>query len=114
VTVEEFAGAVVAVRRRYGGRVTSWGRTDADDAVLSGGIPSGPHPWDLAVDMIYLTGPNRPGSERHRRSPRSCRDCSGDGFGLKVIHEPGHDHYQPLDFPAGPVTEYAGEVKTWI
>jgi hypothetical protein len=113
VTVGAFCEAVEIVRRQYRGSVRSWGRSDAH-AVAVEGFSGDPHTWGLGADMIYDTGPNRPGAFGHRRSPRSCRECSGDGRGLKVIHEPGHDHYQPLDFPAGPVTAYAGEVKTWI
>jgi hypothetical protein len=107
MTTAEFAEAVVTVRRRYQGRVRSWGRS----AFFKIGFPDDPHEWDLAVDMIYPTGPNRLGSEDHPRMPHSCPFCSEEG--LKAIHEKDHDHYQPRDFPAGPTKQYAGIVKDW-
>jgi len=114
--IEEFARAVVTVRRRHHGTITSWGRDD-DDAT---GIPSGPHGWDLGADMVYrFQGKrvaNRPGSETHPSFPNSCPQCSEEG--LKVIHERPprlpHDHYQPMNFPAGPVVEYHGSTRTWV
>lgn len=107
MTVMEFADAVVFLRRKYHGKVSSWGRA----AAFHIGFPDDPHQWDLAVDMVYPHGPNRAGSEGHPRLPRSCPHCSEEG--LKVIHEDSHDHYQPGDFPAGPTKMYAGIVKTW-
>lgn len=102
-----FAAAVVKVRRKYQAKITSWGRSD----VFAIGFKDDPHTWDLAVDMLYPSGPNRPGSVDHPRLPHSCPHCSEEG--LKVIHEKDHDHYQPADFPAGPVRVYAGIQKNW-
>jgi len=108
MTLEEFAVAVVRVRRRYQGRITSWGRS----AGYAVGFPDDPHQWDLGIDMVYPHGPNRLGSTEHPRLPHGCPFCSEED--LKVIHEDSHDHYQPLDFPAGPTKMYAGITKTWV
>lgn len=107
MTVEEFARAVVTVRRRYRGKISSWGRS----SFFKIGFPDDPHEWDLGVDMTYPEGPNRVGSDSHPKFPKSCPSCSEEG--LKVIHEPGHDHYQPRDFPMGSVRAYAGVLKDW-
>lgn len=102
--IAEFAVAAARLRREYGASETSGGRTDEREAALPGGMPHGPHSWDLARDWTYQTGPNRPGAEDHPRSPVSCPQCSK--YGLKLIHEKSHDHVQPADFPAGPVLRY--------
>lgn len=114
--IETFARAIVTIRRKYRGTITSWGRDDGDAI----GIPAGPHGWDLGADMVYFFQgkrvPNRPGSEDHPKFPQSCPICSEEG--LKVIHEvpprQPHDHYQPADFPAGKVITYHGEARTWV
>jgi len=108
MTIGAFWEAIARVRRLHQGKITNGGRAWA----FRIGFQHDPHEWDRAADMVYPGGPNRPGAEGHLRSPSSCRVCSGDG--LKVIHEKHHDHYQPMDFPAGPVTAYAGETKTWV
>ncbi|SRR5258708_4490462 len=107
MTVEEFCIAVVTVRRKYRGRITSWGRS----VFFKIGFPDDPHEWDLAVDMIYPEGPNRVGSTDHPKFPQSCPHCAEEN--LRVIHEKGCDHYQPFDFPAGPTKMYAGVTKNW-
>jgi len=112
MTVGEFAQEAAKLRRLYGGSVTSGGRTDAHERTLPGGIVGGPHGWDLAFDWIYSTGPNRLGSAFHPTSPFHCPICSTDK--IKLLHELDHDHIQPQDFPAGPVTVYNGERKTWV
>jgi hypothetical protein len=103
MTVEDFARAVVTIRRKYSGWVTSWGRTDLHSQAV-GGFPNDPHAWDLGVDMLY-----------HVRPDIITLQVDCEALGLKVIREERkpHDHYQPLDLPAGPVSDYAGEVKTW-
>jgi hypothetical protein len=105
VTIEEFCWSVVVIRRKFRGSITSWGRTDVH-AIVVGGFAGDPHTWDLGVDMIYDEGP--PQLETLQAYARS--------LGLKVIRETHkiHDHYQPLDFAAGPVTTYDGEVKIWV
>ena len=111
MTIEEFARAIVTFRRKYHGRVRSWGRTNAD-SIDVGGFADDPHNWDLGVDITYPGGPNHPDSDAtHPKLPYSCPMCSE--FGLKVIHETSHDHLQPSDFPAGPAKQYAGIVKDW-
>jgi hypothetical protein len=116
MSIEEFARAVVAYRRKYRASTTRWGSSDQHEQSLHGGIIDGPHGWDLACDFVYDGPhgdlPNRIGSEAHNRSPHSCMICSE--FGLKIIHEGSHDHAQPADFPAGPVKQYAGETKVWV
>jgi len=92
----QFAEKIVAIRRKYKGSVTSWGRSDAH-AVAVGGFAGDPHTWDLGVDMVYDSGAN------------AATDADAHSMGLKVLHEKGHDHYQPADFPAGPVHSYGGE-----
>jgi hypothetical protein len=103
MTVEAFARAVVTIRRKYGGWVTSWGRTDLHSAVV-GGFPGDPHTWDLGVDMLY-----------HVRPEFTDLRMEAEALGLAVIREElkPHDHFQPSDMEAGPVTVYAGETKTW-
>ena len=108
MNITGFATAVVKVRRKYQGKITSWGRSSFFEI----GFPDDPHEWDLAVDMVYPGGPNRLGSRDHPKYPHSCPLCSEEG--LKVIHEKDHDHYQPSDFPSGPTKMYAGIVKDWV
>ena len=111
MTIGEFADAAAALRRLYGASETSGGRTDAR-SVAKGGFAGDPHNWDLGRDWVYATSANRPDSETHLRTPMSCPVCSTDL--LKRIHEATHDHVQPRDFPAGPVTYYDGAEKTWV
>jgi hypothetical protein len=115
MTIGEFAEAAARLRRELGASEDSGGRTDAYEASLPGGIKNGPHPWDLGRDWVYGTHhnrqPNNPKCDLAVRSPRHCPTCSK--YGLKLIHEPTHDHVQPADFPADPVTEYDGAVKDW-
>lgn len=103
MTVEEFAGAVYKFAKAHGGSVTSWGRTPKR-SVAVGGFVGDPHTNWVGVDLVYDSGPNRPDSDGHTRSPRSCAACSTEL--LKVIHEAHHDHLQPRDLPPGPVTRY--------
>ncbi len=110
MTIAEFAAAVVMYRRRYSASVTRWGSTDSH-SVAVGGFAGDPHTWDLGADFAYNSGPNRPLSGGHPRTPHSCPECSD--FGLKIIHEDTHDHAQPDDFPAGPTFDYAGQHKAW-
>ncbi len=110
MTVAEFSDAVVKYRRKYGANVTRWGSTAAH-SIDVGGFAGDPHTWDLGADFTYDTGPNRIGSAFHKQKPLSCSACSD--FGLKIIHEKTHDHAQPQDFPAGPVTSYDGQTRTW-
>lgn len=109
MTIGEFAEAAARLRREYGASETSGGRTDAHSVEI-GGFAGDPHTWDLGRDWKYGSAPNRPGSEEHPRSPRSCPTCSK--YGLKLIHERSHDHVQPADFPAGPVASYGGVTRT--
>lgn len=106
MTVEAFARAIATIRRRHGGWETSAGRSDAHSIAVKG-FAGDPHTWDLGRDMAYEHFP-----------PLAALEAEAAALGLKVIRESNatgvtHDHYQPLDFPAGPVTEYAGERKTW-
>jgi len=103
VTVGEFAEAVAKMRRRHRGWITSWGRTDAH-AISVVGFAGDPHTWDRGADMLYEDGP----------PPLDALREEAGALGLKVLRETGkpHDHYQPLDFPAGPVTTYHGETRT--
>ena len=94
MTLSQFCDAVAAVGKAHGGSVTSWGRSP-QHSVRVGGFVGDPHTWWLGVDMVYDTGANRPEV-----------DQMAQALGLKVLHEKGHDHYQPADFPAGPVTKY--------
>jgi hypothetical protein len=110
MTIGDFAEAAAQLRRMYGASETSAGRTDAR-SIAKHGFAGDPHNWDRGRDWVYGSGPNRPGSAGHVRAPRHCRDCSTED--LRLIHEETHDHVQAADFPAGPVTVYAGEVKTW-
>lgn len=103
MTIGEFCEAVAKFGRAHGGSVTSWGRT-LKRSVAVGGFAGDPHTNWVGCDLVYDTGANRPDSEGHPRSPKSCPACSG--LGLKVIHEQSHDHVQPFDLPAGPVARY--------
>ena len=91
----EFTERVRIIVEPLGGSVTSFGRSVAR-SILVGGTPRSPHVQWLAMDVVYDTGPNRPGSERHQKytkaTPFSCTLCSVNG--LKVLHEATHDHYQ--------------------
>ena len=95
MTPGEFAEKVKAVVEPLGGSVTSFGRTVAR-SILVGSTAQSPHVRWLAMDVVYDSGPNRPGSETHQKytkaTPFSCKVCSVDG--LKVLHETTHDHYQ--------------------
>ena len=110
MTVPEFAEAVVLYAKTYGGSVTRWGSTTIH-TIRVGGFAGDPHTWFLGADLVYDGTPNRPGAKLsgHALTPHSCPSCSQ--FGLKVIHEKTHDHLQPLDFPAGPVTQYPLEAR---
>lgn len=103
MTIGAFCEAVAEIGRRHGGSITSWGRTDKH-AKTVGGFAGDPHTWWVGADMIYDNGP--PQLELIRAEAR--------GLGLKVLRETGkaHDHYQPLDIPAGPVASYGGVRRT--
>ncbi len=94
MTVAGFAAAVYAIGKKYNGSITSWGRSEAHSKSV-GGFAGDPHTWWLGADMIYDTGPNN-----------HDVDMIAETLGLRVIHENGHDHFQPRDFPAGPVLKY--------
>jgi hypothetical protein len=94
MTIAEFCTAVSALGQKYHGSVTRWGSTNKH-TVAVGGFVGDPHTWWLGVDMIYDTGANN-----------LIVDDYAHALGLRVLHEHGHDHYQPADFPAGPVTKY--------
>ena len=104
MTVGAFWVAVSLLRRQYNGWVTSGGRTDLHSDEV-GGFANDPHTWDLGADMLYHTPPAFDDIKK-----------SAETFGLRVIREKSkpHDHFQPLDFPAGPVTAYGGMNKTWV
>jgi len=87
----------------YGGWVTSWGRTN-QHSIDVGGFANDPHTWGLGVDMLYHTPPD---FDELRRA--------AEAVGLRVVRETRktHDHFQPLNFPAGPVQEYEGIRKAW-
>jgi hypothetical protein len=103
VTIGQFAEALAQIGQNYRGSVTSWGRTD-QHAKQVGGFAGDPHTWWLGADMIYDTG----------FPPIVELTLIAKTLGLKVIREQGspHDHYQPLDMPAGPVTAYGGTTRT--
>lgn len=102
MTVPEFAVLVKEYVSARGGRVTSWGRPVEWDQHNPGGVPFGPHNWWLAVDVVGM----RWDEGTHTYHPLHCPVCST--VDLKVIHEPTHNHIQPMDFPAGPVHSYGG------
>lgn len=103
MTVPEFAVAVVYIRRKYSGWVTSWGRSD-QHSVDAGGFAGDPHTWDLGADMLYTIRP-----------PFDELEATARTHGLRVLRETGkpHDHFQPLDMPPGPLADYGGVSKTW-
>ena len=103
MSIGEFAVAVALLRRRHGGWVTSWGRTD-QHSVEVGGFASDPHTWDRGVDLLFHVPPDL-----------GILQQDAAEFGLRVIKETEKPHYhvQPIDFPAGPVTRYDGSEKTW-
>ena len=95
MTVGEFAENVKALVEPHGGSVTSWGRSDAH-AKKVGGFAGDPHTWWLGCDVVYddvVPSIQRITQEAER-------------LGLKLLREPTHDHIQPRNFPAGPVTSY--------
>ena len=98
MTLEQFCRAVYTVGKKYGGSVTSWGRSPQHSAAV-GGSPTDPHTQWVGVDMVYDSGPNRGDATHPQYPPKSCPLCSEQG--LKVLHEKGHDHYQPADLVPG-------------
>ena len=100
MTVGIFCENVKALVEPHGGSVTSWGRSDKRNQSV-GGIPNGPHTWWLGADIVYDDAvPNI-----------LALQSEATRLGLKVIREPGHDHIQPLNFPAGSVTSYEGRTR---
>jgi len=102
MTLAQFCESVYIIGKQNAGSVTSWGRSEQHSKAV-GGFAGDPHTWWLGADMIYDSGPNLV-TEGCVLSPRSCPKHSTHG--LKCIHEKGHDHYQPYDFPAGVATKY--------
>jgi len=100
VTIGQFAESVADVGQRYGGNITSWGRTDAHSKSV-GGFAGDPHTWWVGADMIYDAG----------WPPMVELSMYAKARGLKVIRETHHDHYQPLDIPAGAVSAYGGQTR---
>ncbi len=96
MTPADFAIRVMQYCRSNTGSVTSWGRTAAHNARV-GGIPDSPHLVWLGADVVY---DYRPLLAVARASARE--------LGLAVIHEPTHDHLQPLTILAGPPTRPEG------
>lgn len=103
MTIGEFAEACAVYRRRYAAWETSGGRSD-EHSVDVGGFAGDPHTWDRGRDMLYKVQPELAEATAFARS-----------LGLRLLRETQkpHDHLQPLNFPAGPVTEYEGERKSW-
>lgn len=94
MTIGEFCEAVAEIGQTYDGSVTSWGRS-AKHSVAVGGFTGDPHTWWLGVDMIYDAPPDRIALDAHARV-----------LSLHIIHEGNHDHFQPVNFPAGTVVAY--------
>lgn len=94
MTVPQFCDAVAVLGKKYSGSVTSWGRSEKHSKAV-GGFAGDPHTWWLGVDMTYDALP-----------PLGVLTEDAKLLGLKVLREGTHDHYQPADFPAGPVTQY--------
>jgi hypothetical protein len=84
MTVGEFCEAVAHVGQKYGGSITSWGRS-VQHSIAVGGFNGDPHTWWLGADMVYDGGVSPVGSDAYAAS-----------LGLHVIHEGTHDHYQPI------------------
>lgn len=103
MTVAEFAVAVHTLATRHSASVTSWGRTDLHSKSV-GGFAGDPHTWFLGADLVY---------DGVRPVFVQLKDEAA-ALGLRLIRETGkpHDHVQPLDFPAGPVTAYGGVTRT--
>lgn len=105
MTIGQFAEAVAEIGQNYRGSVTSWGRTDFH-AKQVGGFAGDPHTWWVGADMVYDSGP----------PPIVEISLIARTLGLKVLRETGkpHDHYQPLDIPAGPVASYGGKTRALV
>mgnify|MGYP001597203895 CR=1 FL=1 len=101
MTPDQFASAVRQIGQKFGGSVTSWGRTNTR-SVMVGGFAYDPHTWWLGADMVYDGFPEFGEVRSFAKS-----------IGVKAIRElhKTHDHFQPLDFPAGPVHSYEGETR---
>ena len=93
MTISEFAEALAIVCQKYGGSVTSWGRT-VRHSVAVGGFAGDPHTRWLGADVVY----DRPGASGATmpNNPEVVADAAT--LGLKVIHEESHDHYEPSDW----------------
>ena len=95
MTEDEFSSKIRQLGQQLHGSVTSWGRT-VKHSIEVGGFDGDPHTWWLGADMIYDSGPNEP-----------LADGMAHALGLRVLHEKGHDHYQPLDWVNQPHSKLA-------
>lgn len=86
MTETEFADAIRILCQRFGGSVTSWGRTVAHNKAV-GGVMGSAHTWFLGADVVWDSRP--PGFTF------TVQDAAYL-LGLWTLWEPDHTHFQPL------------------
>jgi hypothetical protein len=80
MTPDDFASHVRTYCSRFGGSVTSWGRTAAHNAAV-GGVWNSQHLLWLAVDVVYDTIPDI-----------TIATDAARQLGLVIYREGDHDH----------------------
>lgn len=88
MTTTEFADAIQILCQRFGGSVTSWGRTVAHNKMV-GGVSGSAHTWFLGADVVWDAQPSG--------FALAVRQAAYD-LGLWVLWEGDHTHFQPLDW----------------
>ena len=81
----DFLLAVIVFCSRYGGSVTSYGRTPLHNRQV-GGAPGSAHQFWLGGDVVYTPGTPPPEADAKATARR---------LGLLLIRESDHDHLQP-------------------
>lgn len=83
---DEFITAVRTLCQRFGGSVTSYGRTVAHNKAV-GGVCGSAHTWFLGADVVWDIPPE---ASRLRADAHELR--------LWSLWEGDHTHFQPLDW----------------
>ena len=84
-----FAVAMLALATRFPGMsVTSWGRSVAHNAGLAGSAGASEHLVWTAADVVWDAG---------SRPDAGLLDAAARSWGLKLLAEKDHDHFQLLD-----------------
>lgn len=84
MTETEFADVIRTLCQRFGGSVTSWGRTAAHNTAV-GGVRGSAHTWFLGADVVWDIPPEA-----------SILKLDARELGLWSLWEGDHTHFQPL------------------